>query len=1052
MPRRFFDSSKRRLAACLFETIGHGHGACRRGRCLLTIMGMPNLMSSVFARSSMRTALLATTALFGATAAVAQEAPAEQVTQVDEIVVVGSQIRGAKVTAALPVTVVGEEEILAAAATSGDDLFRSIPQMGDVTFNSSYLPATSNSARGDTGSVNLRSLGIGNTLVLLNGRRVVGHPTSQANEHLVPVLTYNTNAIPVSGLKRLEVLRDGAAAIYGADAVAGVVNTVLRDDMNDWTVTSQYGGAEGTGLREFNFSLYGGQDIQEGRGNVSLFFNYDHRDELNTLDQDYTASNDIRHLFAGTGFEGDTTLDGRSALTPWGQFTTVGTGSFGGTTFTTFTVQPSANNSACAAALADGLCLAKTTNLPRDLYADTPQTGLTVIPEVDRFNLFLTGRYQINDAIEAFGEVGAYHAKSQAYQEPIGTLSSIVFTIPGSNPHNPFTNDVRLTGYRFNDVGPISVAVTNQQFRVLGGLRGELNGWNWESALMWSEATAKDVSDNISTTRLAEWAAKTTPDAYNFFNGGSRAHPAWGDDAPSNQAALDAIRVDMVRRTKTELGLWDFKISRPDVYQLPAGPVGVAAGIELRTETQLDDRDQRIDGTIRYTDRSGATYSDLINQSENPDTYGERDVFSAYVEVAAPLVSPEMGVPLVHNLEVQVAGRFEEYSDFGSVAKPKFAAAWDVVDGFRLRGSWAQGFRAPNLEQINATVITRSNSSNDYIYCEALVRRGALASMNQCGAAAPVDRNWVDYANFSQTHVRKLTAERRSGNPDLAPEESETLSLGVVLQPRFIPAELGDFTVTADWWQVEQTGMVGLFRGQNALILDYLLRKQGSSNPNVVRAAATAADQAIFAGTGLEAVGEVQYITDAYTNQQPQTVEGLDLGVMWKLRTDRFGDFSANLNVSHLLKYYLDMSPATQALADAKASGEIAPSINISGSMGDMIADFGRPEWKWSLSTTWRKDNLTIGAFTQYISDLYDDAVTNSAGDYWTVDSTITANLYAEYAFDGGLFNGLLADSAVRVGVRNITDEQPPLSSGGYVGTVYQPYGRYWYASVRKTF
>ncbi|MNJ23290.1 vitamin B12/cobalamin outer membrane transporter [compost metagenome] len=411
-----------------------------------------------------------------------------------------------------------------------------------------------------------------------------------------------------------------------------------------------------------------------------------------------------------------------------------------------------------------------------------------------------------------------------------------------------------------------------------------------------------------------------------------------------------------------------------------------------------------------------------------------------------------MGVPLVHNLEVQVAGRFEEYSDFGSVAKPKFAAAWDVVDGFRLRGSWAQGFRAPNLEQINATVITRSNSSNDYIYCEALVRRGALASMNQCGAAAPVDRNWVDYANFSQTHVRKLTAERRSGNPDLAPEESETLSLGVVLQPRFIPAELGDFTVTADWWQVEQTGMVGLFRGQNALILDYLLRKQGSSNPNVVRAAATAADQAIFAGTGLEAVGEVQYITDAYTNQQPQTVEGLDLGVMWKLRTDRFGDFSANLNVSHLLKYYLDMSPATQALADAKASGEIAPSINISGSMGDMIADFGRPEWKWSLSTTWRKDNLTIGAFTQYISDLYDDAVTNSAGDYWTVDSTITANLYAEYAFDGGLFNGLLADSAVRVGVRNITDEQPPLSSGGYVGTVYQPYGRYWYASVRKTF
>src|SRR5690606_34128026 len=194
---------------------------------------------------------LATTALLGATAATAQDA-SQEATQVDEIVVVGSQIRGAKVTAALPVTNIGEEQILSSAATSGDELMRSIPQMGDVTFNSAYLPATSNSARGDTGSVNLRNLGIGNTLVLLNGRRVVGHPTSQANEHLVPVLTYTTNAIPVSGLKRLEVLRDGAAAIYGADAVAGVVNTVLRDDMNNWTVSAQYGVAEGTDMWETN--------------------------------------------------------------------------------------------------------------------------------------------------------------------------------------------------------------------------------------------------------------------------------------------------------------------------------------------------------------------------------------------------------------------------------------------------------------------------------------------------------------------------------------------------------------------------------------------------------------------------------------------------------------------------------------------------------------------------------------------------------------------------------------------------------------------------------
>lgn len=1027
----------------------------------MTTTGMTISMSTVLARRTMRTALLATTALFGATAAFAQETQ-DDVTQVDEIVVVGSQIRGSKVTAALPVTVVSEDDIVAAAPASGDDLFRSIPQMGDVTFNSSYLPYTSNAARGDTGSVNLRSLGIGNTLVLLNGRRVVGHPTSQANEHLVPVLTYNTNAIPVSGLKRMEVLRDGAAAIYGADAVAGVVNTVLRDDMDGLTVSTQYGGAEGTGMRELNLSIYGGKDIQDGRGNISAFFNYDHRDELNTLDQDYTASNDLTSLFAGTGFENNSSLIGTSPLTPWGRFTVSGSGAtINGKAYSAFTVLPGTHKD-CVTAIGDGLCVMSGANLPSDLNTDMAKLGLTVMPEVDRFNLFVTGKYRINDAVEAFGELGGYYAESQAWQEPIATASAVPFIIPGTNHYNPLdgNQNLTLTGYRFMDMGPISVNVVNKQYRILGGLRGDWNGWNWETALTWSEASAKDVSDNISATKLQEWAAKSTPDAYNFFNGGSLTNPTVGDDTLSNQAALDGIRVDMVRKTKTELGMWDFRISRPDVYQLPAGPVGVAAGIELRTETQLDDRDSRVDGTIRFTNLAGVQSSDLINQSENPDTYGERDVFSAYVEVAAPLISPEMGVPLVHNLEVQVAGRFEEYSDFGSVAKPKFAAAWDIVDGFRIRGSWAQGFRAPNLEQMNATVITRSNNSNDWIYCEALRVQGGLKTatgavdntLRGCGASMSSRVADEFKANFSQTHARKSTQERRSGNPDLAPEESETVSLGFVIQPRFIPAEFGDFTFTADWWQVKQEGMVGLFRGQNALTLDYLLRKQGSFNENVVRADPTAADIALFAGSGLEAAGEVLYIKDAYTNQQPQTVEGLDLGVMWRLRGTQYGDFNVNLNVSHLIKYYLDMAPDTKMLADAQASGQLDEAIFLSGSFGDMIADFGRPEWKWSLSATWRKDDWTVGAFTQYISSLYDDSLTNSAGDYWTVDSTITANLYAEYAFDGSRFSEALADSAVRVGVRNITDEQPPLASGGYVGAVYQPYGRYWYASFRKSF
>ena len=1031
-------------------------------------------MRAAFTRRNLKTAMLATTALFSAaTAAAAQDAPEPEATQVDEIVVVGSQIRGAKVTAALPVTVVGEEQILASAATSGDDLIRSIPQMGDVTFNSSYLPASSNSARGDTGSVNLRGLGIGNTLVLLNGRRVVGHPTSQANEHLVPVLTYNTNAIPVTGLRRLEVLRDGAAAIYGADAVAGVINTVLRDDLNGLTVSAQYGGAEGTGMRETNFSAYGGRDFLDGRANLSAFLNYDQRTELSTTDQDYTASLDKRPLFAGTGYEGNTSLNGRSSLTPWGLFRpTGGTVRLPGATsnLTAFSTQPS-SFTGCGAALGSGLCLKSGTTVDSRLYSDSAAQGLTVMPEVERLNVFVTGKYKLNDSVEAFGELGYYHAETTAWQAPISTLSSIVLTIPKTNYYNPFGAttlpggapnpnrlpgitapaagvDLLLSGYRFDDLGPIEVNVTNKQYRVLGGLRGEFAGWDWESALLYSEASAEDISDNISTTALQRQLALSTPDAYNPFNGGDLNNPAFGDGAPSSQAALDAIRQKMRRYTETTLALWDFKVSRPDLFTLPAGDLGMAAGIEARRETQLDDRDPRIDGTITFTDVSGAVYGDLINSSMNPDTKGDRNVYSAYAELAVPIVSPEMNIPFVHNLEAQIAGRYEHYSDFGDIAKPKVAVAWDLAEGLRLRGSWAQGFRAPNLEQINASIVTRSNSSTDWAYCEALTRRGAITGLNRC-VSPTIASGFPDASSVNTARIRRNVAEQRAGNPNLKPEESETMSFGTVIQPDFTPAHLGDFTITVDWWNVKQEGMVGVFRGQNALTLDYLLRKQGSFNPNVVRAAATPEDIAIFAGTGMQAAGEILYVKDLYDNLQPQEVQGIDLGLMWSLRGTALGDFSANLNVSHLLKYYLEPSPAVQALMDAKAKGDIDAAIAFSGSAGDLIRQGGRPEWKWSASATWRRQNVTVGAYTAYTGSVEQDGLTNTLGEAWTVDSQITANLYGEYEFDN---DGLLGGTAVRLGVRNLTDEAPPLASDGYLGTVYQPYGRYWYASIRKSF
>jgi iron complex outermembrane recepter protein len=977
-----------------------------------------------------------------------------------EIVVVGSQIRGSKATAALPVTVVDEAQIGATGATSGDELFRSIPQLGDVSFNSSYLPNSSNSARGDVGSINLRNLGVGNTLVLLNGRRVVNHPTSRADDNLVPVLTVNTNAIPVFGLERMEVLRDGAAAIYGSDAVAGVVNTVLKTDYNGVELEGQVGWGEGSSLLETNTHLLAGRNLGD-RGNITLFASYDKREGVMANDFDYTRTNDLRSLFAGTRFDGSTSLDGRSTITPWGSFQTVGnTVVRQGTTALTntsgqFHIQPTSFTGCPAggAGIIGGTnCVATGTSSAaaiRELRFDAPLAFNTnVTPNIRRINLFMNGHYELGGGVELFGEAGYYNGKSDSIQASTGTLSSGPLTIAANAYYNPFgpTGSVNrlpginaaatgqaitLTSYNFADAGPNHVDVLNTQYRLLGGIRFKLLGLDWESAALYSEARVRDTSDGISQTLLQRQINLTTPDAYNPFNGSGLTPPSGGDNTPSSAAAIAAIKVKTTRVSKSTLAMWDIKGSTTHLFSLPGGDVGMAIGGEVRRETQLDDRDPRLDGTIQFTDSiTGAVNgSDLIGTSPSPDTSGRRTIAAAYMEFAVPVISPEMNIPLVRSIELQLAGRFENYSDVGSVAKPKIAAAWDVTRGIRLRGSYAEGFKAPNLEQINATMVTRSNTRTDYVRCEAQLRTGAISS----------------FANCSQGFA---TTARRSGNPDLKPEQSKTWTAGIVLEPHFLDSTIGRITFTADYWHVDQKGIVGLFGEGNALINDYLLRVQGSSDPNVIRAAPTAEDVALFAGSGLTPVGRVLYVNDKYVNLLPQEAAGVDLSLNWRLPDFGAGKITLNANAAYLDKFFLEPSPPIQNLIAARAAGTINAGTNIADA-GDLVRQNGKPRWKVTGSVTWEKGPFQIGGFTQYTSDVDDTGLLDSAGAAWLIEDRMTFNLYGQVTVgkrdNGGRYR-------LRIGVRNLTNEAPPLSSNGYLGSLYTPYGRYWYANMRASF
>lgn len=1015
--------------------------------------------------STLAVALLAAaiqTAL--AQAPVAAEPPEEDATTptattLDSVVVVGSHIRGAPTTDALPVVVLGAEEIDAAGAISGDELLRTVPQMGDVLFDASNNPQTSNAARGDVNSVNLRSLGVGNTLVLLNGRRLVQHPTSQGTSDTgtVPVQSFNSNAIPVSGLDRMEILLDGAAAIYGADAVAGVVNTVLQTDFDGVTLGTRYGTAEGTGMDEWEFNVFAGKNFD--RGNVSAFLNYVDRSELWAADQDFTQSDDLRPLFADyPDFAGVAALDGRSSHTPWARLS-VGARPVirsNGVALTNaagaFHVKPATGFGACTVDVGDGLCMGTgNTNFNtthRDLRYDT-RHDTTVRPSVERFNAYITGHYDLTDNVEAFGEIGYYRATSEAVQPPVVNLNTI--WIPASNYWNPFGPTtfadgsanpnrlpgltgvpdeglpVQLTNYRYVDTGFQKVKVDNYQARFLAGLRGQWNGFDWETAVTYSEAEAKDTSPNVNMTALQRQLALSTPDAYNPFNGGCAATTSWGDCSPSSQAAVDAIVFDLVRESRTTLSMVDFRMNRGDLFELPAGNVGIAFGAEARRETQRDDRDANLDGTITFVDMvTGETnISNVAAVSPNPDTSGSRNVGAAYVEFAVPLVSPEMGVPLVRSLNMQLAGRYEHYSDFGSVAKPKVALAWDLAEGVRLRGSYSQGFRAPNLEQTNATQYARLASGVDYTRCEADLRAGRIASMTACAQ--------------NTAGVSLLVA----GNPDLEPEESTNTSFGLVLQPMFIPERFGQFTFTVDRWKIKQEQIVGLLGAQAALIVDYLDRVQGGSNPLVVREAPTAEDIEFFEGTGLTPAGRVTAINDSFVNLQPQTAGGLDFALNWSKRRTRFGSFNVNLNATRLLEFTRDPGDVINSLYAAREAGTIDPLTPLPDP-SQLIGQNGRPEWRANSSFTWNKGPWRAGLSAQYMSSFEQPGLLGASGTPWKVDGRLVYNSYGQYRFGDG--------TALRIGVRDLTDEGPSLADNGYRGSLHNPWGRYWYVNLSRSF
>ena len=993
------------------------------------------------------------------------------------IVVTGSQIRGAKVDDVLPVTIVGEKQIEAVDPASTDEIFRAIPQAGSVEFNEQSTAGGVNGARGDIASINLRGLGTGNTLALLNGRRMLFNPGFQT-ELFVPVVSADLNTIAPGSVRRVEVLRDGASAVYGADAVAGVANTILRGGRNGGYLRGNFRASDGTSLYSYQIDGSYGFDFADGRANLTLYGGYFYENGLRATGLPFSASSDLRPFVEGTDFEGDTQFDNRSINSPFGAFDIQGSSATSSNTTVLrdddFHLQPCSNFGSSGQPsdgrfldLGNGLCADNGGTIDRSLRYDIGADRF-VYSQKDRINAMALFTYEISNSAELYFEGLYYRSENAREREQSTMLSAVPLGIEATAFWNPLgattladgspnpnridnglgsgvTDDGRallLEDYRWVDAGPRMGSVTKDEYRLVLGMRGNIGNWDYDTGLMYAQANTTDLTRNrISSTLAQEAINRTDATAYNPFNGGCFPGEGLGpnrqDCTPNPQSVIDGITIDVFREGETTLALADFKVSNNNVFELPGGGVGLAVGIEGRRETFIDDRDPRLDGTITFTNAVNGDFfgSDVVGSSPSPDTSGNREVFSAFAEALFPVISPEMDVPLFHSLEVQAAARFENFSDAGSAFVPRAAVAWRPIEDVLLRGAWSQGFRAPNLVQVNDLGTQRSNSITQVVECVAEIIQGVSDSVDDCGTQGTVDF--------------------RSGGPDLEPEDTESLIFGIVLTPSFIPG----LTITADYWRVKQEGIVGIFGSGNNLALDLLLRLNGDSNPNVIRDAPDQEQIDLYDGTGILAAGDIDRILNPYTNLDQRVSEGADFSVLYEFGTG-IGDFDLEFNAARLIGFEQSAGPlADRLFTELQPALEQIPELSTEDigallpfGFGEVIEVDGRPKWRFVARAAWESGPWRVNFFGRYVGQVFDPGATqNDTLEFFPVDDWFTFTLGVRYRIDNAT---ALDGTSIRFGVNNVLNEAPPIAdeSFGYYGSLHSGRGRVFSIDLRKPF
>ncbi|MHB9879523.1 TonB-dependent receptor domain-containing protein [Pacificimonas sp. ICDLI1SI03] len=975
-----------------------------------------------------------------------------------EIVVTGSRIRSANLTSVSPVTTLQSEEFLQRGTVRTEDLLNQLPQVF-----AAQGAANSNEATG-TAQVDLRGLTPSRTLVLVNGRRLpYGSPKN---------IPSDVNQVPTPLIESVEVLTGGASAVYGSDAIAGVVNFKLIDDFeglrlsgnlsvsqhsngrdelrdlldrNDEVVPGAYPKPDTTVWNGFTqeYSAVMGANLDEGRGNVTAYATYRKVNPILQKDFDYSA------CALGTAGEGG------------GEYSCSGSGTNKPANFTNSSQIPGLPTSFRATGDGQFVPGTSTYNFAPDNYYQRPD---------ERYAIGAFAHYEINDHLVPYMEVNFMDDRSVAQIAP-GTVAAGITVnasgISGINCDNPFLSDQQAnflctsnglsTGSIYdaegNYVGPESVAegvrvarrnveggprqddIRHQTYRLVGGLRGELAGpFRYDVFASYSNVTLNSTfsgDSNRQRTANAFFAVRDSGGnivcAINADGNPDNDDPACapldyfgadaGQEATDYTAEVKSIQgttslTNIVAVIDGDLG--EYGIASP----WADGGVGIAFGAEYRKNA------------VDYNP------DEIYQNAASPEIpiAGSVTAKELFGEVIVPIVEGRPGIDL---LSFEGAYRYSDYDSGFETDTYKLGLNYSPIRDLRLRGSFQRAVRAPNVIELLSSqslfeVELTQNANGSFDPCAGSTPAASLAACANTGVTA------AQYGNIVDNPAGQFNS-LIGGNPDLQPETANTWSLGGVLQPAFV----GGLTISVDYFSIEVEDLVG------------------SVNPNLALPNCLASGDEFFCNliqrdsSGSLWQGEQGFFRRFNVNTGSLETSGVDLTVNYQTNLDTLGMGDAGSVNFNLVGTYLD-SYKTVPLPDS-------PDSDIYECKGLYAGLCGRPrpEWRHKLLTTWMSPwDFDVSLTWRYVSSV-DIAQTSSqpalSGSFAEVNETLGSRNYFDLAGSYEIREAF----TIRAGVNNVFDRDPPLTTtaaiedGGNGNTYPQFYdaaGRYLFVGATVDF